>query len=406
MRLALFAVFTCALSATAATAQQRTLGLNWTVGITEPAELLAISRDPAGEHLTTLREPLSPGHQDTSLSLPPLPRQATTVQAGIVAQGRVIAQSPIIALAGQEVNMDLTLRATLSLGFQEIWECGEDGLLHLDRTTDLGIRRGGEQITFRPSADDPAQFEANGESAITFAGNVAQVIWQGTALAPCAPSLFPPLLPFSAFAHDGSWTIQAGPDEALLDIPTFEDETLAAQGLRFEAAEDGSLRMHSNRVELRLTDRQCLMPDIDMPYPVTAQLTLRETGSTSAGCAGSPLDLLEFGLWRVHTIFGAPVVAGLDTTPNMTLQFGEGQVSGRSVCNRYFGSLAVEGGALRMRDLGTTRISCPIGGQHLELRFLDALEAATGFDLGPDGMLTLRAGATPILSAQRQSRGL
>ncbi len=74
----------------------------------------------------------------------------------------------------------------------------------------------------------------------------------------------------------------------------------------------------------------------------------------------------------------------------MTLDWqADGQVAGSSGCNRYFGTFErSETGALSAGPFGSTRMACPPGVMSQESRFLEALEAASQFEV-EEGRLVL-----------------
>ncbi len=65
----------------------------------------------------------------------------------------------------------------------------------------------------------------------------------------------------------------------------------------------------------------------------------------------------------------------------LTLEFQDGQVSGDSGCNRFHGSFAVEGNALTIGPLATTRMACDDESMAQEQQFLDALGSAATWDI-------------------------
>jgi heat shock protein HslJ len=219
----------------------------------------------------------------------------------------------------------------------------------------------------------------------------------GTArLCPALPA--PPVLPVTARAQDDTWVIALDAAQAAVTLPAgtlAEGEGIAPVGAGQVAG--GAILFNSTQFTLTLRAARCQRGTDTVPYPLSARLAVAGGGMASEGCAGSPLDLLLGRAWSVTTLLGLPV------TQDLTLGFGPGQVTGRGTCNRYQANVVFDGGQMDLRDLGTTRVSCPTSLRNLELRFLDALEQANGFDLGSDGMLILRAGPMPVLTARQRS---
>jgi len=92
--------------------------------------------------------------------------------------------------------------------------------------------------------------------------------------------------------------------------------------------------------------------------------------------AADPVAELAGSEWRPTTI-GAIEPPG-DTA--ISLRFGEdGQLSGHGGCNRFFGAYKTTAAGIEIWPLGATRMACPEPVMDLEQRFLNALQAATGF---------------------------
>lgn len=65
----------------------------------------------------------------------------------------------------------------------------------------------------------------------------------------------------------------------------------------------------------------------------------------------------------------------------VTLRVATGRLSGRSACNRYFGSVTAgdSPGLMTVGKLGSTRMACPQPAMDLEARYLQVLSSVTGF---------------------------
>ena len=94
---------------------------------------------------------------------------------------------------------------------------------------------------------------------------------------------------------------------------------------------------------------------------------------------------------------GKEAVVGLAAGTTISLEFGEGTVTGKA-CNSYNGPFTETGTTVTIGPLATTMMACPEEGvMDQETAYLIALQAATEFSLD-GGMLTLRdaTGATQV----------
>lgn len=399
MRLARLGVIGFGLWAQSAQANDPTARLDWRAPAPAGSEAVVTVRAQSGQTLVTLREELGADAVTHSFVLPPLPRASYSLQAGLVSEGRVILQGPVKPVRDASGNgLATTLTHTRALVFADLWDCDTDGQWHARWTEDgLSLSQDAQQIAFEQteagafSAPDGTRFQIAGNRATLAAPQRSSI---------CAPALQPPVLPVHAYALQPEWRIAIGEDTALIDLPGLEDATLATTGLQISAPRDGTMTLRSAGLTLRLTDTTCRIGGIDLQYPISADLRSDQPELSAQGCAGNPLDFLAGQPWQVETLLGLP----LDLPPGgaMTIQVSDDQISGRGTCNRYLGSAQISDGQLALRDLGTTRLSCSADLRNLELRFLDALETATGFDISPTGQLILRAGVLPVLIARRQ----
>jgi heat shock protein HslJ len=106
----------------------------------------------------------------------------------------------------------------------------------------------------------------------------------------------------------------------------------------------------------------------------------------TAGCgtAGGGLK----GAWNVVSIGAAPV-----SGPTFTLE-GD-KVSGFGGCNRFGGSVKVEGDTLRLGPLAATRMACDQ--LAVEQSYFDALESVRGYSIDGDKLvLTSESGAALV----------
>ena len=385
--------------ATAATPREGTAEIRWTSPAAERSELLVMVRNAEGAPILLMREPVEAGATRADLLLPPLTRQAASVQAGMVETGRVVAQSPVKPVSAREVDLRLEMRSLLAVGFDDHWLCEDSAALVRISSSDEGLHaRHGHQVVQLTEGDEPDHYTGPGESRIALYGNLAEIALGGQDLGICHPSLFTPIMPLRIAALDSSWLVEMGLETALLNLPGLAQDTVAASGLSIRSLRDGEIRITGPSLSISLRDEPCRARDGILPFPFTAELQTGADGLAVAGCAGNPLDLLAGGVWRVRSIYGRPLDA---QTPMLTLQISGAEISGRTPCNRYVGTAAIINSQLSFGELGATRLACPAEQRNIEQRFLDALEIATSFDLWRNGGLSLRAGSVAVLTATR-----
>ena len=101
----------------------------------------------------------------------------------------------------------------------------------------------------------------------------------------------------------------------------------------------------------------------------------------------TPTTALEGTEWRLVTLNRQAPLAGTV----ITARFSQGQISGSSGCNSYFGSYTLRGSALQIQGLGGTEMAClePQGVMEQEQIFLQTLGEVAGYQL-TDDQLTLQ----------------
>jgi heat shock protein HslJ len=402
MRLAPLAATALSLSALLAQAQAASISLGWDSPASAGTEAVLTFRTSTGTTNLSLRHALPEGAVGHEFVLPHLPRGTQTLQAGLAQDGRVIAQGPVQPLDGDTTRTaEQRLHPDLALGFADIWQCGEGAPLHVSHDgASLRLKRNGLEALVDPLQDQDEAFANAAGYRFILDGNRAQLIWQGSPEEECEAALFPPILPMVARARSGDWQIELQRDQALITVPGLEETSLSTSGLTISAPRDGSVSLQGNALALHMTEDPCRLGSADLIYPVTAHLRIDTTATLPEGCAGDPLSLLAGEPWRVTSLLGIPLA--LAQGAEMTLELNDNRLSGRATCNRYVAQARIDEDRLDFHDLGTTRLPCPLDLGALEQRFLDALEAATGFGISTGGMLTLRAGPMPLLTARRK----
>lgn len=402
MRLAPLAATALSFSTLLAQAQAASVTLGWDSPAEGGTEAVLTFRTGTGAINLSLRHALPAGTVAHEFVLPHLPRGTLTLQAGLVQDGRVVAQGAVQPLDGDTTRTaEQRLHPALALGFADVWHCADAPPLRVTNDgSALRLYRNGTSVQLEPLPEQDQVFTDGAGYSFTLDDNRAQLIWQDGPEELCDAALFAPILPMIARAQSGDWRIELARDQALIEVPGLEDESLSTTGLAISAPRDGTVTLQGSGLALRLNEDRCRLGSTDLLYPITAHLSIYSAPTAPEGCAGDPLTLMAGEPWRVTSLLGIPMALAQGT--EMTLELNDSRLSGRATCNRYVAQARIEEDRLDFHDLGTTRLPCALDLGALEQRFLDALEAATGFDISANGMLTLRSGPMPVLTAKRK----
>lgn len=383
----------------AAHARDVALTLDWPEGTAPASEIVAVARDAAGMVLDTQRLALPAGTGEAVLPLPSLSRQATTLQVGALTGDGFALQTARAPVEGGQAPERMRLTASLTASFTADYLCMSGQVIGLLPDGD-GFRLSGQR--FAPTALE-GQFAAPDGTVANRAPGLLQLeSVEGALLETCQPIPARPILPLDALGPGGAWHLRSGTGGSVLQIgPSTPDapppEPIATTITR---PTDNAFRLTFGAHAVVLQRAPCHLPGLDMPYPFTARLTGPE-GGFPAGCAGAPLRALEGPAWQVTHLFGQALPRSATGETAFSLQVDGKRLSGRTSCNRYLGRAVVTQANLQVSELGATRLTCPVNESNLEIRFLDALEAATGIVRLPDGNLALYAGATAVLILHR-----
>ena len=393
----------CTVTALAQGAQARdvALALDWPNGAAPAVEIVTVTRDASGAVLDTQRTPLPEGTQTTVLSLPSLSRQATTVQVGALLEGAFALQSLRAPVEGGQPPDRIRLTAALTASFGKDYLCDTGRVISL-RPKETGFTLDGQ--AFEPATLANSFTAPDGTTANRAPGLVQLERADGALLETCQPIPARPILPLTALGQDATWRLTTGLDGSVLSLAGARQATAGTPAERLATtiapAAENRMRLSFGAYELTLDDTPCRLVRSTMPFPLQATLIGPDV-TKSAGCAGDPLRALEGPAWQVTHMSGHALPRAAEGNPSFTLQFDTGRLTGRTTCNRYLGRATVDGTRLVLSDLGSTRLPCPANLRNLETRFLDAMEAATGFLRLPGGGLALYAGATAVLIAKR-----
>ena len=120
-----------------------------------------------------------------------------------------------------------------------------------------------------------------------------------------------------------------------------------------------------------------------------------------AGCGGDDPDVsqLEEGLWVLNSARDVPLPAGVVPTAG----FQKGTVRGSTGCNQYSAPYTVDGDALDIGAVASTRMACPSPRDTVEQGYVAALGLVAGWDIDGDE-LVLSDGAGDELLRYDQAR--
>jgi heat shock protein HslJ len=85
--------------------------------------------------------------------------------------------------------------------------------------------------------------------------------------------------------------------------------------------------------------------------------------------------------WRLREIGGQGALNGVEATLSFPTP---GRAAGRASCNQFFGTVAIDGAAIRFSALGSTRMACEAPIMAQEQRYLEALGVAERFSIAAD----------------------
>lgn len=158
---------------------------------------------------------------------------------------------------------------------------------------------------------------------------------------------------------------------------------------------DGHPRILAGGIEVTVIQQLCADTMTGMAFPVRVEIS--HEGKRYAGCGGDTMTAIEGG-WRIIRL-------GNDQPPEgtvLTVEFGrDGQVGGKSGCNRYGGSFTLSGEGLSLGPLRATRMACPPGQMETEQRVLDLLQNVTRVTPGENAQIKLMAGDDTALVLDR-----
>jgi putative lipoprotein len=124
-------------------------------------------------------------------------------------------------------------------------------------------------------------------------------------------------------------------------------------------------------------------PVITKGNPKKVELVLTKVGGAEATSA------LVGTSWKLQDLQGERVLGGVEAT----LNFPEvGMVAGNATCNRFIGTVKIEGGSMKFGSIGSTKMACADSVMSQESKYLAALHNVERFTIQePDHILLLEA---------------
>ena len=112
--------------------------------------------------------------------------------------------------------------------------------------------------------------------------------------------------------------------------------------------------------------------------PVLDMFSIKEAKTTGQAASAQPVSFsLSHGEWLLEDLSGSGVLDNVQAT--LTLP-EPGRVAGRGSCNRFFGPVEINGDAIKMGPLASSRMACPEAVMNQETKYLEALQAAERFE--------------------------
>ncbi|MCX5518697.1 YbaY family lipoprotein [Kaistia defluvii] len=140
-----------------------------------------------------------------------------------------------------------------------------------------------------------------------------------------------------------------------------------------------------------------VQPVADGDAPAGAGKPTRTKAAVNPG-PSAPLQSTE---WLAEDIGGRGVLDIVQST--LTIE-GGGKISGSGGCNRYFGTVTVESGKIKVGPLGATQMACVPAQMDQERKFLDALSSTRGYRIEGSKLTLLDANGKPLARLVRNTK--
>lgn len=195
-----------------------------------------------------------------------------------------------------------------------------------------------------------------------------------------------------ARGNEPFWRLEIG--DGTLSFERMGEAAVTAP-ISSRSAADGHSRIVADGIEVTVIQSLCADTMTGMAFPIGVEVSYG--GQRFSGCGGDTMTAIEGG-WRIIRLQGDLPPEGVI----LTVEFGrDGQVSGKSGCNRFSGAYTLSGEGLSLGPLRATRMACPPEQMAVEQRVLDLLQKITRVTPGENAQLILMAGDEPAVVLDR-----
>jgi len=192
------------------------------------------------------------------------------------------------------------------------------------------------------------------------------------------------------------------------DEGAFVQECTTGIALKLEGAaseplaeEFAKLRKGADRPMLLAVEGRIDLPVSGKGGTLTATSTAKFWPGETCGARGVT-HALEGSRWVLVRLGEAPVVPQEGKAePYIVLQAGTKEVIGHGGCNRLSGGYAIDGDALDLKELTTTRMACPES--DTEAAFLTALENVVRWRLMDNQLVLLDKNGAAVLQLEARN---
>jgi heat shock protein HslJ len=131
--------------------------------------------------------------------------------------------------------------------------------------------------------------------------------------------------------------------------------------------------------------------------------SIKEAKATAQPAPAQPVSFsLSNSEWLLEDLSGSGVLDNVQAT----LTFPEtGKVAGNGSCNRFFGPAEINGDAIKLGPLASSRMACPEAVMNQEAKYLGALQAAERFEWKDPYLLIYCKGLEKALRFTRMAPG-